>query len=114
MTWEKRFVTADRRPSSAEGSSSEGTSSVEDRSEGDSRRFVGLVGSEGLGSSANPRLCDRILHDWQIDARYETCRDREAADEAIESKIDLGPKRTGCIALREQVSEVINQVDCMC
>jgi hypothetical protein len=56
--WEKRLVTADRRPSSAEGSSWV-TSSDIGETEGDSGDCEGFG---GLGSSAYCRTWDRTLH----------------------------------------------------
>jgi hypothetical protein len=111
MSEEKRLVTAIRRPSSAEGRSGESSSRIRvsgvfcELEDGVSVGWVEGVfkGGGGLGESAKCRVWVRTLHCRQIDAlaegRLGIRRDREAGEQAIESKKSLGTNRaSGCMA----------------
>lgn len=116
IRWEKRFVTAILRPSSADGRSVGSSSGIgvdcafpaagggDDGVEAAASDGVD-GGGGGLGESAKCRACVRILHCIQVDGRsgarlLDIRRDCLAVEDAIESRRkSLGTNRaSGCMA----------------
>ena len=103
IRWEKRFVSALRRPSSSEGRFSTGLASSSGIEGGVSLVGGDFGGSEGLESSANRRTWERILHCIQVEVRMDVRLGIlivfEAGEYTIESKTSLGASRaSGCMA----------------
>ena len=96
------MVTAERRPSSAEGRFSGGASSCIGEGGRFSVELVDFVSGEGLlESSANSLLCCRVLHCREIATRVEGRL--PVLNRALELSSSLGTERTiGCMAKQEQ------------